>query len=209
MLISWRSYTKPAELYLETVLKGGFLYDLFEKIFTGKTFVSLLRTGLCPDGGILGGLVLASSAAAFTVIAHQVTGEESWTKEGSPYIICKGAGVAADATLTIEDGVEVQLGYGTVWVGETKYSVSPTFSVAGDLSATGTMFTPFTGSGSTGEWGAIRFVDGSSGTFTNCTFVYGGEGAATYSMVMVDDHTANVRLTFSDCIFKKGLKAFL
>ncbi len=156
------------------------------------------------------GLFLASPAAAFTVIDYQVTGEENWTKEGSPYIICEGAGVAADATLTIEDGVEVQLGYGTVWIGETKYSVWPTFRVAGDLNATGTTFTPFTGpvpwGGYNDVWSAIRFVDGSSGTFTTCTFVYGGEGAVIYSMIMVDDHTANVELTFNDCTFREGVK---
>jgi len=64
------------------------------------------------------GLVFAVPACAYTLVDTDITEDTVWTQAYSPYIVCQKAGggepqVASGVTLTIEEGVEVQLGQGT------------------------------------------------------------------------------------------------
>lgn len=156
--------------------------------------------------------VMGESTVGPTIINTDITEDTIWTAAGSPYIIClkDGGGapeVAAGVTLTIGSGVEVQLGHnGTITVSETVYNVWPELRVRGSLIANEVTFTGFTGDGSQSpSWASLTFYDGSSGTFAGCTFKYGGSGASTYGMLMVDDGGGeDISLTVSDSTFRQG-----
>ncbi|MEW6622969.1 MAG: S-layer homology domain-containing protein [Bacillota bacterium] len=170
----------------------------------------LLAAALCAA------LALAAPAGAVTIINSDITENTTWTAAGSPYIIClKGGGgapeVAAGVTLIIENGVEVQLGNGDITSGGAQYSVWNELRVKGTIQANGATFTGFRGQSGTDSpspWASITFYSATSsstsGSFSVCEFAYGGAGAATYGMLMVDDGGQNIILTVSDSTFRHG-----
>ena len=91
----------------------------------------------------------ASNANAETPVAGQITGDVTWSPEGSPYVLSSNVTIAEGANLTIEPGVEVRPSEGN-WH----------LNVLGTLRAVGTPADPIDIS----IGGEIRFLKGSGGS---------------------------------------------
>ena len=123
-----------------------------------------------------------NTATADTTIPHgtQLTGNVTWTKAASPYIVL-GMGVASDATLTIEPGTIIKfiggggIGLnGNVTVGAPAPAEPVIFtslkddSVGGDTNGDGSASLPVSA-----DWNGIFVVSGTT-TMTNTIMRYGG-----------------------------------
>ena len=107
---------------------------------------------------------LVKESFAITYISNDITSDQVWNIEGSPYVLNAYVTISPGVTLTITPGTVV-LGAGS----DLGYEYG--LRVYGVLHADGVIFTgdgdPEYGTGGTanspGEWGGIRFENGSNG----------------------------------------------
>lgn len=120
--------------------------------------------------------------AATTTIVSPITGNTTWTKADSPYIV-EHLSVPVDASLTIEPGTILKIQpwatvsvYGTLTVGtpdrneEVVVTSMKDDSVGGDTNADGTDTTP-----DLGDWKNIIAFPGASVHLFHTTLRYGGQ----------------------------------
>ncbi len=124
------------------------MYSYIKSIAMRKSFLSFV---------FISGLFICPAAIASTNVGGSITSNTTWNLAGSPYILTDRITIRSSATLTIEPGVEVQLGGHYIRVG---YASSPS---PGYLHAEGATFT---GTSSPG----VYFVYGSGQQLTNCFF---------------------------------------
>ena len=101
-----------------------------------------------------------SQLNAQTNVSGNITTNTTWTVSGSPYVLTGDIRVRGGATLTVESGVQVNLGNRYFYVGYYDYWGS---SESGMLQATGVTFT--------GSGGNLQFEYNATGTISNCSFI--------------------------------------
>lgn len=126
--------------------------------------------------------VLAQSELT-TDVSGQISQNETWTREKSPYVLTDDVIVAPGATLTIEPGVEVR--------GKAETELT----IRGTLQAIGTTTLPITFTSDTNtapeQWSGVVF-DGGSGRVVSATLRYAGhatslsyDGIPVYSNIAI------------------------
>lgn len=112
----------------------------------------------------------------------------TWTVENSPYLVSCDATLPADATLTIEPGVEIRFAH------ETALKVEGTLIAAGTAGESIT-FTSERDTPNPGDWTGLDFVEGSSGSSLNwCVIEY-----ATTAVHVYAGPDETVSPAFSNC----------
>lgn len=114
-------------------------------------------------GSVVAIVVLGSVAAVADEVPPQIDADDHWTADGSPYTLTQDVSLAADATLTIDAGVAVELCEGC------------SLSINGTLVARGEEGQPVTFAGVGGaRWGSLVFEDGSVDTAYEGLDAYAG-----------------------------------
>jgi RHS repeat-associated protein len=138
-------------------------------------------------------VVVPSVARAAThVPTSTLTGATEWSAGGSPYVLDGNVTVPAGATLTVDPGVTVKLNGATrvLTVSGTLRAFGSTSSpivftsyqddsVAGDTNGDGNA-----SSGAPGQWTAITFLSGSTGTLLNTDVRFGGYTSSSSTCVL-------------------------
>ncbi len=116
-----------------------------------------------------------------TIIDTHITQDTTWGLMGSPYVICLANDqipeISPGVTLTIENGVTVQLGSG--WIEDSAY-VCRSLINNGTLIAEGVTFTYWDKNGNgtfdpfEEGWLSLFLKNGSNSIFNNCIIEYGG-----------------------------------
>ncbi|MCX7708240.1 MAG: hypothetical protein N2484_00130 [Clostridia bacterium] len=120
-----------------------------------------------------------------TIVNYHIEEDTVWTAEGNPYYICltpqeETPIVKTGATLTIETGTVIHLGFGSLE--ESSDFLSPLLTIEGTINASGATFT----SHISGQyWESLLFKSGSKGTFYDCTLEYGGLGELYQGMLQI------------------------
>ena len=119
----------------------------------------------------MGAFILCGLTGASWADDHSgtITSDTTWYAADNPHVIISTVTVQAGVTLTLEDGVEVQLNSGQ------------SLNINGTLTAVGTPGAGivFTKSGASNGY-AVQILSGGRGTFDCCTIEYINYGIFTY-----------------------------
>jgi hypothetical protein len=165
---------------------------------------SLLRVSV-----LLLSLCFAHPALASTAVSGTLTGNTTWTKADSPYVV-SNVTIPAGTTLTIDPGVVVKMSarvffyvFGTVNAQGTAaepiiFTAITDDSVGGDSNGDQGATLP-----SVGDWLSLYFLEGSQGTFVNTEIRYGGASNGATPMGALHNQGGSIVLT--DCILTDAL----
>lgn len=153
-----------------------------------RSFVAMLRTGF----GLLG-LCWSLAVSAATVVSGSITNDTVWQKSQSPYQITADLTIDSGATLTVEAGTVIYFD------ANTNLIVNSGALVARGTSADPILFTSqleSTSAAVPGNWGQIRFFNGTNDAVTileHATIRYGNgvviQGAApTLNNTVISDN---------------------
>jgi hypothetical protein len=199
-IITWITDEPATSGYASSGIRCGPTVGL--EAFPDKNLVTnhSIRVGLSPNGtrvkvisvdraGNRSSLDYDGILAAHLEIDEVISGDTTWTEEGSPYIIASNILVPNGMTLTIEPGVTV------------KFESDKAMQIDGELIARGTeaeaiIFTSNQPSPAPGDWGNILFTNSSvdaiydemgnylSGSIMQyCTVVYGGSDSPAIKLL--------------------------
>lgn len=126
-------------------------------------------------------------------VSGTLTNDTTWTTGGSPYIVTGSISIPEGVTLTINPGVTVK------FVNSGYYLYVSSSLVADGTSDEPIVFTSNQAEPDAGQWGGIRFNEGSSSVLDYCVVEYGG-----YSGYYAGIYTVNSSPVITNCTIRNN-----